>query len=279
MNYLEFQFSVSPNNEINADILSAMLGEIGFESFVSTDKGIDAYIQTSLYDENNVKEVIENFPMEASISFTSNEVIAQNWNEEWEKHYFQPIIIEQKCVIHSSFHKDIPQTEYDILIDPKMSFGTGHHETTSLMLTFLLEEELSNKSFLDMGCGTAVLAILASKKGANPITAIDIDEWATDNANENIRLNETNNIKILLGDASLLQNENNFDIIFANINRNILLNDMHNYVAKLNDNGHLFMSGFYKQDIPVIEEKANRLGLKLIDFKERNNWVAVKFAK
>lgn len=279
MNYLEFQFSVSPNNEINADILSAMLGEIGFESFVSTDKGIDAYIQTSLYDENNVKEVIENFPMEASISFTSNEVIAQNWNEEWEKHYFQPIIIEQKCVIHSSFHKDIPQTEYDILIDPKMSFGTGHHETTSLMLTFLLEEELSNKSFLDMGCGTAVLAILASKKGANPITAIDIDEWATDNANENIRLNDTNNIKILLGDASLLQNENNFDIIFANINRNILLNDMHNYVAKLNDNGHLFMSGFYKQDIPVIEEEANRLGLKLIDFKERNNWVAVKFAK
>ncbi|MGL5226945.1 MAG: 50S ribosomal protein L11 methyltransferase [Bacteroidales bacterium] len=279
MNYLEFQFSVSPNNEINADILSAMLGEIGFESFVSTDKGIDAYIQTSLYDENNVKEVIENFPMEASISFTSNEVIAQNWNEEWEKHYFQPIIIEQKCVIHSSFHKDIPQTEYDILIDPKMSFGTGHHETTSLMLTFLLEEELSNKSFLDMGCGTAVLAILASKKGANPITAIDIDEWATDNANENIRLNETNNIKVLLGDASLLQNENNFDIIFANINRNILLNDMHNYVAKLNDNGHLFMSGFYKQDIPVIEEEANRLGLKLIDFKERNNWVAVKFAK
>ncbi|MGL4780744.1 MAG: 50S ribosomal protein L11 methyltransferase [Bacteroidales bacterium] len=279
MNYLEFQFSISPNNEINADVLSAMLGEIGFESFVSTDNGIDAYIQTSLYDENNIKEVIENFPMEASIAFTSNEVIAQNWNEEWEKHYFQPIIIDQKCVIHSSFHKDIPQTEYDILIDPKMSFGTGHHETTSLMLTFLLEEDLQGKSFLDMGCGTAVLAILASKKGANPITAIDIDEWATDNANENIRLNDTANIKILLGDAALLQNENNFDVIFANINRNILLNDMHNYVAKLNDNGHLFMSGFYKQDIPVIEEEANRLGLKLVDFKERNNWVSVKFAK
>ncbi|MGL5773446.1 MAG: 50S ribosomal protein L11 methyltransferase, partial [Bacteroidales bacterium] len=239
MNYLEFQFSISPNNEINADVLSAMLGEIGFESFVSTDNGIDAYIQTSLYDENNIKEVIENFPMEASITFTSNEVIAQNWNEEWEKHYFQPIIIDQKCVIHSSFHKDIPQTEYDILIDPKMSFGTGHHETTSLMLTFLLEEDLQGKSFLDMGCGTAVLAILASKKGANPITAIDIDEWATDNANENIRLNNTANIKILLGDAALLQNENNFDVIFANINRNILLNDMHNYVTKLNDNGNL----------------------------------------
>lgn len=279
MNYLEFQFSISPNNEINADILSAMLGEIGFESFVSTDNGIDAYIQTSLYDENNINEVIGNFPMEASITFTSNEVIAQNWNEEWEKHYFQPIIIEQKCVIHSSFHKDIPQTEYDILIDPKMSFGTGHHETTSLMLTFLLEEDLQGKSFLDMGCGTAVLAILASKKGADPITAIDIDEWATDNANENIRLNGTSNIKILLGDAALLQNENNFDVVFANINRNILLNDMHNYVAKLNENGHLFMSGFYKQDIPVIEEEANRLGLKLVDFKERNNWVAVKLAK
>lgn len=279
MNYLEFQFAISPANEINSDILSAMLGEIGFESFVATEMGLDAYIQSSLYHEEELKDLLENFPVEARITYTANEVVAKNWNEEWEKHYFQPIIIEDKCVIHSSFHKDIPQTEYDILIDPKMSFGTGHHETTSLMLTFLLEEDLSGKSFLDMGCGTAVLAILASKKGANPITAIDIDEWATDNAKENITLNNTLNIKILLGDAALLNEEQNFDVIFANINRNILLNDMHAYVAKMNENAHLFMSGFYKQDIPMIEEEANRLGLRLLDFKERNNWVAVKFAK
>ncbi|MGL5317212.1 MAG: 50S ribosomal protein L11 methyltransferase [Bacteroidales bacterium] len=279
MKYLEFQFTITPANEINSDILSALLGEIGFESFVTTETGVDAYVQAGLYEEEQLDELISNFPVEASITYTANEVVAKNWNEEWEKHYFQPIIIEDKCVIHSSFHKDIPQTQYDILIDPKMSFGTGHHETTSLMLTFLLEEEMQGKSFLDMGCGTAVLAILASKKGADPITAIDIDEWATDNAKENIALNQTANIKILLGDASLLADESGFDIVFANINRNILLNDMHAYVAKMNDGAHLFMSGFYKQDIPMIEEEANRLGLRLIHFKERNNWVAVKFAK
>lgn len=279
MNYLEFQFTINPANEINSDILSALLGEIGFESFVTTGTGVDAYIQSSLFEEEQLTDLINNFPVEAEITYQANEVVAKNWNEEWEKHYFQPIIIEDKCVIHSSFHKDIPQTEFDILIDPKMSFGTGHHETTSLMLTFLLEENLKEKSFLDMGCGTAVLAILASKKGANPITAIDIDEWATDNAKENVGLNHTSNIKILLGDASLLAAEQGFDVVFANINRNILLNDMHAYVAKMNDNAHLFMSGFYKQDIPMIEEEANRLGLRLISFKERNNWVAVKFAK
>ncbi|MGL4331679.1 MAG: 50S ribosomal protein L11 methyltransferase [Bacteroidales bacterium] len=279
MNYLEFQFTITPANEINSDILSALLGEIGFESFVTTETGVDAYIQSDLFEEEQLNDLISNFPVEAAITYNANEVVAKNWNEEWEKHYFKPIIIEDKCVIHSSFHKDIPQTEYDILIDPKMSFGTGHHETTSLMLTFLLEEDLKGKSFLDMGCGTAVLAILASKKGADPITAIDIDEWATDNAKENIALNHTSNIKILLGDASLLAGESGFDVVFANINRNILLNDMHAYVAKMNDGAHLFMSGFYKQDIPMIEEEANRLGLRLIHFKERNNWVAVKFAK
>lgn len=279
MNYLEFQFTITPANEINSDILSALLGEIGFESFVTTETGVDAYIQSALFEEDQLNDLITNFPVEATITYNTNEVVAKNWNEEWEKHYFQPIIIEDKCVIHSSFHKDIPQTDYDILIDPKMSFGTGHHETTSLMLTFLLEEDLKGKSFLDMGCGTAVLAILASKKGADPITAIDIDEWATDNAKENIALNHTSNIKILLGDASLLADEAGFDVVFANINRNILLNDMNAYVAKMNEGAHLFMSGFYKQDIPMIEEEANRLGLRLIHFKERNNWVAVKFAK
>ena len=279
MNYLEFQFTINPANEINSDILSALLGEIGFESFVTTETGVDAYIQSDLFEEEQLIDLISNFPVEAAITYKTNEVVAKNWNEEWEKHYFQPIIIEDKCVIHSSFHKDIPQTEYDILIDPKMSFGTGHHETTSLMLTFLLEENLKGKSFLDMGCGTAVLAILASKKGADPITAIDIDQWATDNAKENIALNHTSNIKILLGDASLLADESGFDVVFANINRNILLNDMNAYVAKMNDGAHLFMSGFYKQDILMIEEEANRLGLRLIHFKERNNWVAVKFAK
>ncbi|MGL5893513.1 MAG: 50S ribosomal protein L11 methyltransferase [Bacteroidales bacterium] len=277
MNYLEFQFKMTPCDEVHSDILSAQLGEIGFESFVTTQDGVDAYIQVNLFDEEALRNIISDFPLDCTINYTYAEVIAQNWNEEWEKHYFNPIIIEGRCVIHSSFHKEIPNVEYDILIDPKMSFGTGHHETTSLMLTHLLDSELNGSHFLDMGCGTAVLAILASKKGAKDITAIDIDEWATENAIENCRLNNTNNIKVLHGDASLLKDESMFDTIFANINRNILLDDMHNYTAKLIKGGALFMSGFYKEDLQIIEEKANPLGLKLDNFKEKNNWVAAKF--
>lgn len=278
MNYLEFQFKMTPYNEDFCDLLSAQLGEVGFESFVTTESGVDAYIQVCQFNEEQLRQTVAEFPFEAEISYTFAEVIAQNWNEEWEKHYFNPIIIEGRCVIHSSFHKDIPAVDFDILIDPKMSFGTGHHETTSLMLTHLLDGELAGKSFLDMGCGTAVLAILASKKGANPITAIDIDEWATENALENCRLNGTNNIKVLLGDAALLENEASFDVIFANINRNILLDDMHNYVGKLNKGGFLYMSGFYREDLEAIQTEAERLGLSLNLVKEKNNWIAAKFS-
>ena len=192
MNYYELQITLIPNTEVSRDILSALLAEIGFESFTESETGLNAFISEKLFSEEKIAEIIENFPLpDTNIEYRIEYIKSQDWNEEWEKNFFQPIIIDDKVVIHSSFHKDIPLFEYDIVIDPKMAFGTGHHSTTSLMVSYLLELVLENKSFLDMGCGTAVLAILAKMKGASPITAIDIDEWAYENSIENIQLNKT----------------------------------------------------------------------------------------
>ncbi|MCD7972050.1 MAG: 50S ribosomal protein L11 methyltransferase [Candidatus Azobacteroides sp.] len=279
MHYTEVCFLTSENKEVVFDLLAAFLGDIGFESFSEQESGFCGYIPSGKFDETLVKEIIRSLPVKDEIHYTIKDIPPTNWNEEWEKHYFKPIIIENKCVIHSSFHQDIPEAEYDILIDPKMAFGTGHHETTSLMLASLLEIDLQKKSFLDMGCGTAVLAILAAMKGADPVLAIDIDEWAYNNAKENITLNKTKNISVELGGAGLLQTKGTFDYIFANINRNILLEDMDAYVKCMDSGSFLYMSGFYVSDIPVIREKAESLGLVFKNHMEKNNWTAVAFRK
>ncbi len=279
MQYTEFIFSIYPCEEFIKDILASELAEVGFESFEQTDEELKAYILSNNLNKEAFDLIFNAFTSEYSnfrIEYTINNIAPANWNEEWEKHYFKPIIIGDKCVIHSSFHENIPKAEFDILIDPKMAFGTGHHETTFLMLSSMLDVELNNKSMLDMGCGTAVLAILAAMKGANPVVAIDIDEWAYNNSLENIKLNNVNSIDIKLGGAEILGNDA-YDYIFANINRNILLNDMQHYVHCLNKNGFLYMSGFYVEDIPVIREKAESLGLTFSGYLEKNNWVAVKF--
>lgn len=279
MNYYELKVTLIPNTEINRDILSALLAEIGFESFIESDKGLDAFISEQLYSEEKVSYILENLPLQnTNIKYHIEFVKSQNWNEEWEKNFFQPIVIDNQVVIHSSFHKDIPTLPYDIIIDPKMAFGTGHHSTTSLMVSYLIELNLLNKSFLDMGCGTAVLAILAKMKGATPVTAIDIDQWAYENSLENIRLNNTSDIQVLLGDASLL-GKDKYDFIFANINRNILLNDIPVYSQCLKKESSLFMSGFYQEDMDVIIEKCKSYQLHFISYKEKNNWVAVHFIK
>ncbi|VBB46744.1 Ribosomal protein L11 methyltransferase [uncultured Paludibacter sp.] len=261
-----------------SDILAAYLGEINFDSFVETEKGLDAYILSSEFDRNLLQKHLSNFSFDENIRFEHNETEDKNWNEEWEKYFFEPIIIDNQCVIHSSFHKDYPVCKYDITIDPKMAFGTGHHETTSLMIAEILEMNLEGKSVLDMGCGTSVLAILAEKRGAKHITAIDIDNWCTENSLENIQLNNSKNITVLLGGTELLR-DMFFDVILANINRNILLADMSAYVSCLKSNGELYMSGFYTEDIPILEQKATELGLEKIHSKEKNNWAAVKFVK
>ena len=278
MKYFEVTFTNQPCNETVNDVVSALAGEIGFESFVEWENGVQAYIQQSLFDEGALKEMVENFPLpDVQITYTITEAEDKDWNEEWEKNFFQPIVIGERCCIHSTFHKDTPQTEYEILINPQMAFGTGHHETTSSIICELLDADLQGKSVLDMGCGTSILAILASMRGADPVTAIDIDDWCVNNSRDNIELNGISNITVELGDANLLKGRKPFDVIIANINRNILLADMAQYAACMHSGSELFMSGFYVQDIPAIQEKAESLGMEFVHHREKNNWAAVKF--
>ena len=276
MKYLEFIFHTEPCTEVVNDVLSAVLGEVGFESFVEQEGGIAAYIQTALYDEEALKSALDSFPLaDTTLTYTYKEAEDKDWNEEWEKNFFQPIVIGNRCVIHSTFHHDVPQAEYDIVINPQMAFGTGHHETTSLIIGELLEADLQGKALLDMGCGTSILAILARMRGAAPCAAIDIDEWCVRNSLENIELNHVDSISVFQGDASILPDKGPFDVVIANI----MLNDMKHYVARMNPGARLFMSGFYTDDIPAIREEAERNGLRFVHHKEKNRWAAVQFEK
>ena len=278
MKYLEVTFTTHPCNETVNDVVSALAGDIGFESFVECEGGIQAYIQQALFNKEVLDEMISEFPISnAKVEYTVKEAEDKNWNEEWEKNFFQPIIIGNRCVIHSTFHQDIPKAEYDIVINPQMAFGTGHHETTSLIIEELLDSELKDKSLLDMGCGTSILAILARMRGARPCTAIDIDEWCVRNSIENIELNHVDDIAVSQGDASSLTGKGPFDVIIANINRNILLNDMKQYVASMHTDSELYMSGFYVDDITAIREEAEKNGLTFVHYKEKNRWAEVKF--
>jgi ribosomal protein L11 methyltransferase len=281
MDYIELKIFIDTNNNVETvqNIVSAGLAEVGFESFVTDDDdNLLAYIPENLFDETQIQPIIDEIPLQAAVNFEKKRIKSQNWNEEWEKNYFQPIVIGNECVIHSTFHRDVPTARYDILIDPKMSFGTGHHETTSLVIGEILKTDLRGKSVLDMGCGTCILGILASMCAANPIIAIDIDEWCFENSLENLTLNNVSNIEVLKGDATLLADKH-FDVIFANINRNILLNDIKIYSKCLSAGGELYMSGFYEADIPAIEAECNANDLNFLHYEKKNNWVVVKFVK
>ena len=277
MKYFEVTFKVEPCSETATDVLAALMAEIGFESFIECEGGTEAYIQQSLFDEDAMKGILADFPMpDTAVEYTISEPEDKNWNEEWEKNFFQPIVIGDRCVIHSTFHKDYPHAEYDIVINPQMAFGTGHHETTSSIIGELLDADLQGKRVLDMGCGTSILAILASMRGADNVTAIDIDDWCVNNSRDNIQLNGISNIEVELGDASSLQGKAPFDIVIANINRNILLNDMAAYTACMHPGSEIYMSGFYVKDIDAICQKGKSLGLEFVHYREKNNWAAVK---
>lgn len=279
MNYYELTITYTSSlpQDIIYDVLASELGEIGFDSFTETDKGLLAYIKENLYDKEALQNQLRSFPL-VDVTFHIEEALIKDrdWNEEWEKNYFKPIRIDQDCLIRASFHEEEPGFTYTIVIDPKMAFGTGNHETTYLMIKEILGIDFTGKEVLDMGCGTAVLAILAAMKGAQKVTAIDIDEWAFRNALENIRLNNKEEIEVACGGAELIADYPPFDLIFANINRNILLQDIPTYAQHLKPGGELYMSGFYQEDIPIIEEACKQQGMKIISFTEKNNWVAVK---
>lgn len=270
--YLAYHFKVLPLQPAT-DILTAELGYAGFESFVENEDGVSAYIQKQDWHEHILEDVEILTSENYSINYTIEEIEQQNWNQEWETN-FHPIVVDDKCTVRAPFHEK-PDTQFDLIIEPKMSFGTGHHETTHMMIQHLLKNDLKGKVVLDMGCGTAVLAILAEKLGAKKVDAIDIENWCYLNSLENAERNNCTKISVFEGDASLL-GEQLYDVIIANINRNILLDDMATYVSCLNPNGMVFLSGFYREDIPAIIEKTEELGLSLVDTLEKNKWVALK---
>ena len=273
MVYIEYRFKTKPLQPVS-DILIAELGEVGFESFVEEEEGLRAYIQKVDWNDDILIIInILNNPL-FDISYDFKEIEQENWNKTWEKNFNQ-IQVGDQCVVRAPFHNK-PKVAFDIVIEPKMSFGTGHHETTYMMLQHILNHDFKDKSVLDMGSGTGVLAILAAKKGAKTVDAIDIDNWCYLNAKENTERNQCNEVNVYEGDSSLLSGKK-YDIILANINRNILLKDIPNYVKALNEKGLLFLSGFYREDIPMITEKCNEQGLKFEINSENNNWVAVKY--
>jgi len=271
--YLGYHFSVAPK-ELGSEILIAELGEKPFESFIETETGFSAYIQKDLWTEDVLNDIYLLTSPEFNISYTIEEIDQINWNEEWEKN-FEPIDVDGKCHVRAPFHPKT-EAEFDIIIEPKMSFGTGHHETTHMMIQHILETDVTNLKTLDMGCGTAILAILAEKKGAKPIDAIDIDNWCYLNSKENAVRNNCHEISVYEGDADLLKGKK-YDLVIANINRNILLNDMQQYVDCLNNNGILLLSGFYNDDIPFIDASCTEKGLTFVKKIERNNWVSLKY--
>lgn len=277
--YIEVRFELSPCDETATDVLAAMLCDVEFESFVPDADGLTAYVKRELYNENNVDEIVADFPMPVKINWSKVVIEGQDWNSEWEKNYFRPIVVGDKCVIHSSFHKDIPKVEYDIVIDPKMAFGTGHHATTSLIIRRLLDMDMVGKSVMDMGTGTGILAILSAMRGAEPVSAIEIDEFAYVNAVENVKINGVPQIKVHLGDASLLANEQPVDVFIANINRNIITTDIAEYAKCLKSGGVMLLSGFYEEDVPVIMKKAEPLGLAYDSHSVSDRWTCLRLTK
>ncbi|WP_370408275.1 50S ribosomal protein L11 methyltransferase [Tenacibaculum dicentrarchi] len=273
--YIEYNFEVSPKDPAT-EILIAELGEVGFESFVELDNGVTAYIQKNDWKENMLEDLFILKSEDFSIRFDHKEIEQTNWNAEWEKNFNQ-IQVDDLVSIRAPFHEN-PHLKYDIVIEPKMSFGTGHHETTHMMVQHLIDLDVTNKKVLDMGCGTGILAIFAEMKGANPIDAIDIDAWCYENSVENVQRNECENISVFEGDSSLLADKK-YDVIIANINRNILLSDMEIYTNCLNKSGVLLLSGFYSEDIPIIDAEVSKHGLALQKTIKRNNWVALQYQK
>lgn len=276
--YEALNITATPCNEDITDLLAAFLGEIGYESFTADENGMTAYIRAIDFSESALKEVLSDFPISTKIEYTHETVEGKDWNEEWEKNYFKPIVIGEECVVHSSFHTDIPEARYDIVIDPKMAFGTGHHSTTSGMIRHILTHDMKDKAVIDMGTGTGILAILCKMKGAGSVTGIEIDPFACENAVENGKLNNVD-VDFICGDASALAGSKPADVFFANINRNVITSDIESYARALKPGGEMYLSGFYEEDIPIVTEAASPYGLTMTDKLVDKDWAAIRLVK
>lgn len=281
MKYYEVNFNIKPYIEAYSDVLSASLAKIEFESFVPTDKGLQAYIQKPLFDEERLRQTIEEFPFtDVSIKYGIAEAKYEDWNAVWEEEGFHPIIIDNTIVIHDVKHTDVPVLPYDIIISPKLAFGTGSHQTTRMILRELATQDLTDKKIIDAGTGTGILSIMCIKRGAASVFAYDIDEWSVENTRDNILLNGVQNkITVEEGDSTVLTKTGNADLLIANINRNILLNDLHAFSSKLSPKGQILLSGFYTEDVPVLLEAAQKENLKLIKKESDENWCMLLLEK
>lgn len=276
MNYTKISFKINPDNQENREILVAVLSDLAFESFDETDDQVLGYVPGESFDFAEMNEITSALPF--SVETETEMIPDQNWNEVWEKNYFKPLLIGGRCLVRAPFHTEFEPAEFELVIEPKMAFGTGNHETTTLVAEQILDMDLAGKTVLDMGCGTGILGMLASLKGAKSITAIDIDTWSFESTVENARLNTIFNLEAKLGDASLLGSET-YEVIFANIHKNVIINDLPAYEKVLQSGGKLYLSGFYTHDMPEVKKKAESLGLLETGFHEKNNWVVYSFEK
>ena len=276
MNYIEVKLNINPEF---SDIFMAELGEIGYETFTEEAEGLNAYITEDLFSEENLDEIMERYLAMTPISYSYSTLEKKNWNEEWEKNYEPILAANGRVRVRANFHEPDPNIQYELLINPKMSFGTGHHETTSMVLSLQMEIDHQAKKVLDVGCGTGILAIFASKLGASEVAGFDIEEWAAENSRENVQLNACENVVIRQG---TIEDEpaDQYDIILANINRNILMRDIPKYVEFMKAApSKLIVSGFYQHDIEDIEKVANESGLVKTHTENKNNWAAVIFER
>ena len=276
MEYSEVDIKLKQVNPFK-DVLVAKLNEINFESFSEDNSGLKAYVPTELLDIDAMNQIFSEISDFTELSFSIKKIQEKNWNENWEKNY-SPVFINNNCVIRADFHRAFTDIEYQIVINPKMSFGTGHHETTSLIMKEMFNIDYNDKSVLDIGCGTGILSILASKLGANQLDAIDVDKWAFKNAKENAILNDVSNINFIYGDVNDI-GKSRYDVVLANINRNVLINDIEAYVACMHISAEILLSGFLEEDTSFLLKKAEELSLELVVSKNKNKWQMLHLKK
>jgi ribosomal protein L11 methyltransferase len=277
MNWIEVAFTIQPSQPWS-DLLPQDLADLGYESFSEENDKLLAYVTEDKYSETDLDGLISQLPNHVQVNYTTKTIADQNWNAEWEKN-FDPIRIGKKLLVRAPFHKPDNSVDMELVIEPKMAFGTGHHATTALIAERLLDMDLTYKRVLDMGCGTSILAIIAKKRGAGDILAVDIDEWSVRSSEENIGINNTPGIEVRLGDIDVVRADEKFDMIIANINRNIIIRHLEHYAKLLPKGGVLLTSGFYESDVPVVDETAKKLGLIHVDMTSKDKWAHVLYKK